>query len=87
MNNEPVAYLMVERNDGNSYIQMGVPTRDEKISHQPYPLYTHPVKELSETRIKQIFVEQTGFYFDDNPADDLALMDFAKALLLEAQEK
>ena len=50
-------------------------------------LYTHPVKELSETRIKQIFVEQTGFYFDDNPADDLALMDFAKALLLEAQEK
>ena len=49
--------------------------------------YTHPIKELSETRIKQIFVEQTGFYFDDNPADDLALMDFAKALLLEAQEK
>ena len=46
--NEPVAYLMVERNDGNSYIQMGVPTRDEKISHQPYPLYTHPVKELDE---------------------------------------
>ena len=45
MNNEPVAYLMVERNDGNSYIQMGVPTRDEKISHQPYPLYIHPVKE------------------------------------------
>ena len=44
-------------------------------------------KQLSETRIKQIFVEQTGFYFDDNPADDLALMDFAKALLLEAQEK
>ena len=43
-------------------------------------------KQLSETRIKQIFVEQTGFYFDDNPADDLALMDFAKALLLEAQE-
>ena len=48
--------------------------------------YTHPVKEMSETRIKQIFVEQTGFYFDDNPADDLALMDFAKALLLEAQD-
>ena len=48
---------------------------------------TNLVKELSETRIKQIFVEQTGFYFDDNPADDLALMDFAKALLLEAQEK
>ena len=49
MNNEPVAYLMVDRNDGNSYIQMGVPTRDEKISHQPYPLYTHPVEEQNES--------------------------------------
>jgi len=45
MNNETVAYLMVNRNDGNSHIQMSVPTRDEKISHQPYPFYTHPVKE------------------------------------------
>jgi hypothetical protein len=45
IDNEPAAYLMVERNDGNSYIQMGVPTRDEKISHQPYPLYTHPADE------------------------------------------
>ena len=44
-------------------------------------------KELTDGEIKQIFQEQTGFYFDDNPADDLALMDFAKALLLEAQEK
>jgi hypothetical protein len=43
--NEPVAYLMVERNDGNSYIQMGVPTRDEKISHHPYPLYLHQANE------------------------------------------
>jgi hypothetical protein len=43
--NEPVAYLMVERNDGNSYIQMGVPTRDEKISHHPYPLYMHQANE------------------------------------------
>ena len=43
--NEPVAYLMVERNDGNSYIQMGVPTRDEKISHHPYPLYIHQANE------------------------------------------
>ena len=85
MNNEPVAYLMVERNDGNSYIQMGVPTRDEKISHHPYPLYPHPVKELSDERIKQIFADETGFNFDDNPGDGMALMDFVRAVLKEAQ--
>ena len=58
MNNEPVAYLMVERNDGNSYIQMGVPTRDEKISHQPYPLYTHPAKTLTDEEINVVAILQ-----------------------------
>ena len=89
MNNEPIAWTDKRQLSrpyphsdamtmwANAYPEQGI----------DIPLYTHPVKELSETRIKQIFVEQTGFYFDDNPADDLALMDFAKALLLEAQEK
>ena len=48
---------------------------------------THPVKELTDEEIKQTFQEQTGFYFDDNPADDLALMDFARAILRKASEK
>jgi hypothetical protein len=51
------------------------------------PLYTHPAKTLTDEEIKQIFTEQTGFYFDDNPADNLALMDFARAILRKAQEK
>ena len=56
------------------------------------PLYTHPVKalckaELTDEEIKQIFQEQTGFFFDDNPADDLALMDFARAILRKVSEK
>jgi predicted HTH transcriptional regulator len=45
------------------------------------------VKDLSDEEIKQIFQEQTGFHFDDNPADDLALMDFARAILRKANEK
>ena len=44
-------------------------------------------KQLTDEEIKQTFQEQTGFYFDDNPADDLALMDFARAILRKAQEK
>ena len=77
---DPVGYFI--KNYDGEWVEAKAEYWDKAI-----PLYTHPVKELSETRIKQIFVEQTGFYFDDNPADDLALMDFAKALLLEAQEK
>ena len=101
MNNEPVAWI--DKNTGKPRMEGFIQTDHDipLYTHPVNPYqsitntkieptvvsYTHPVKELSETRIKQIFVEQTGFYFDDNPADDLALMDFAKALLLEAQEK
>jgi len=78
---EPVAYLMVERNDGNSYIQMSTPTRDEKISHQPYPLYTHPAKELTDEEIKDFTVKiyncRTGA-----EAHEIVL-----AILRKAQEK
>jgi hypothetical protein len=76
--NEPVAYLMVERNDGNSYIQMGVPTRDEKISHQPYPLYTHPVKELIDEEIWEL---------SDMVLNNSDVIGFARAILRKAQEK
>ena len=44
-------------------------------------------RELTHEEIKQIFQEQTGFFFDDNPADGLALMDFARAILKKASEK
>jgi hypothetical protein len=36
---KPIAYLMVERNTQERYVQTNTPTRAEKISHQPYPLY------------------------------------------------
>ena len=36
---KPIAYLMVERNNQTTHFQTSVPTREEKISHQPYPLY------------------------------------------------
>jgi hypothetical protein len=51
------------------------------------PLFTHQYSDLTDEEIKQVFQEQTGFFFDDNPADDLALMDFARAILRKAQEK
>ena len=48
------------------------------------PLYTHPVKELTDEEIKQIFVEESGFDVDTCP---IAIMDFARAILRKAQEK
>ena len=78
MNNETVAYLMVNRNDGNSHIQMSVPTRDEKISHQPYPLYTHPAKTLTDEEIWELA---------DMVLNNSDVIGFARAILRKAQEK
>ena len=90
MNNEPVAYVdnvWINRPDLAMDLGIGQMFSRCQLSDHQIPLYTHPVKELTDEEIKQIFVEQTGFYFDDNPADDLALMDFARAILRKAQEK
>ena len=80
MNNEPVAWM-------NKINEEWVTTTPDDSENEWIPLYTHPAKELTDEEIKQTFQEQTGFYFDDNPADDLALMDFARAILRKAQEK
>ena len=45
IDNEPVAWLMVNREDGNRFIQMGKPTRDDKVGHEPHPLYTQETIE------------------------------------------
>ena len=74
--NEPVAWIPI-----------GMTLAKPKDLTDCIPLYAHPIKELTDEEIKQVFQEQTGFFFDDNPADDLALMDFARALLRKAQEK
>jgi len=90
MNNEPVAWAVWEGRPHDLFF-----TKEESDElcrlkggdAKTVPLYTHPAKTLTDEEIKQIFQEQTGFYFDDNPADDLALMDFARAILRKAQEK
>ena len=90
MNNEPVAWAVWEGRPHDLFF-----TKEESDElcrlkggdAKTVPLYTHPAKTLTDEEIKQIFQEQTGFYFDDNPADDLALMDFARAILRKASEK
>jgi hypothetical protein len=77
---KPVAYLMIERNTGERYVQTSIPTREEKISHEPYPIYNTWVG-LTPEEIKDFTVRiyncRTGA-----EAHEIVL-----AILRKAQEK
>jgi hypothetical protein len=51
------------------------------------PLYTHPVKELTDEEICKIFNEHTGLGIHQKEADKADLLVFARAILKKAQEK
>ena len=85
MNNEPVAWMFQGAFDISTYVSFEKPNPD--IYPNPTPLYTHPVKELTDAEILSL----TGF--KDNPYDIFIeyekedLIEFAKAILRKAQEK
>jgi hypothetical protein len=81
MNNEPVAYINVEERK----LEWAKPT----TWHTPtiaqmdkVPLYTHPVKTLTDEEIKAVY----GEYFDVENCDWLHLQ-CIQAILRKAQEK
>jgi hypothetical protein len=75
MNNEPVAYL---HKDGSL---IRVDPRIEVIDPDLIPLYTHPVKTLTDEEIQQIWLE-----FDARNTNDWFIA-IARAILRKAQEK
>ena len=72
MNNEPVAFVT----GGNKFAPVLVDT----VLRVGTPLYTHPVKELTDEEILGCWVEE----FTGNA---LPSIDFARAILRKAQEK
>ena len=78
MNNEPVAWI------GKPELQFGfTDTRvtNEKENWDDIPLYTHPVKELTDEEILGVWQEKSSsgeLYYD--------LLEFARAILRKAQE-
>ena len=72
--------LMATQNDN---LKSGLYHANEQIKY----LESHTVKELTDEEIINTFVEETGFLFNDNPADGMDLMGFARAILRKAQEK
>ena len=84
MNNEPVAW-MIKTLDGRSLMLYGEeqPPKFEQAV-QYIPLYTHPVKELTDEEITACM----GFLPKYNSEiTDEDLVKFARAILRKAQEK
>ena len=85
MNNKPVAWMALNELNG-SYSTF---TNDQKQRLLPHvsqcygkwiPLYTHPVKELTDGEIQEISHQ---YHYTYNPD----YVGFAKAILRKAQEK
>ena len=83
MNNEPVAWMFQGAFDISTYVSFEKPNPD--IYPNPTPLYTHPVKELTD--------EEIANTWDDVRKDATLkpsmkdMQDFARAILRKAQEK
>jgi hypothetical protein len=82
MNNEPVAYINVEERK----LEWAKPTAWETptiAKMDKIPLYTHPVKELTD---EEIYAEMVKCI--DSPSDghEFRYKDFARAILRKAQE-
>ena len=79
MNNEPVAWMFQGAFDISTYVSFEKPNPD--IYPNPKPLYTHPVKELTDEEINEIVWQQNLLLNNDD------LRKFARAILRKAQEK
>ena len=73
MNNEPVAWMGIRR---HGEIRVSV----EKLDKDDIPLYIHPVKDLTDSEIEQVWTEVT--------CQELNVpYSFARAILRKASEK
>ena len=72
MNNEPVAWMHQNPDYAIS--------KHQSLEYN-IPLYTHPVKELTDEEINQLAEEHLDMDWQTG------VIEFARAILLEAQEK
>lgn len=85
MNNEPVAWMMVNRENTSAYLTFDKPTRDMKISHEPHELYTHPAELTYADGIEECAQRAEAYaYMSPNFT---ALAEELRAILRKAQEK
>lgn len=81
MNKEPVAWISQDVLDADHVIKAVV--RREQDEQHTIPLYTHPVRELTDSEIRTIqdicHLKNVGY--------NNFIMRFARAILRKAQEK
>ena len=84
MNNEPVAYVSEEdlRDMETHLCNLHLKPKDKDI-----PLYTHPVKELTDEEIYEIGDEFVDGANDERGYSEFDRISFARAILRKAQEK
>ena len=81
MNNKPVAWMELYYGEPNNISLTDAELRDSGEVYKTVPLYTHPVKELTDEEIEECY---WGDGYPDNPRHP---KDFARAILRKAQEK
>jgi len=76
MNNEPVAWM----DEINTFVlDTDYKQFPKSLQNGMIPLYTHPVKELTDEEIKEVITEHEWYSW--------TLEQFAKAILKKASEK
>ena len=76
MNNEPVAWM----DEINTFVlDTDYKQFPKSLQNGMIPLYTHPVKELTDEEIKEVITEHEWYSW--------TLEQFARAILRKAQEK
>ena len=76
MNNKPVAWMLVDANWNDFCRYSSYP------SEGAIPLYTHPVKELTDEEILDLFPPNHS-----DMMNEAYTIEFARAILRKAQEK
>jgi hypothetical protein len=76
---KPVAYAMFR--DGEYYDAIHPDEQAKTVGEYDIPLYTHPVKELTDEEIEKVFVLNCNLI-----NETFAYRDFARAILRKAQE-
>ena len=78
---QPTAYAMFR--DGEFYDAIHPDEYDKTAGEYDIPLYTHPVKELTDDKISDL-IKATN---DEICMKNIRTFDFTKVLLRKAQEK
>ena len=93
MNNEPVAYVdnvWINRPDLAMDLGIGQMFSRCQLSDHQIPLYTHPVKELTDEEIGDFeyqIIRACGLSTANSDINPIGLRQIIKAILRKAQEK